>query len=82
MRRMETDAARARDGAGGPLSKPHAAVKAGAKNSAVRSSTTAAVWTTVTRGTTFLEALRRAALTQLVWHDCETITILMASTAG
>ncbi len=48
MRRMEKDAAWAEGGAGGPLSKPHAAVKAGAKNSVVLSKTTAAVWTTVT----------------------------------
>ena len=48
MRRMKKDAAWTESGAGGPLSKPHAAVKAGAKNSVVLSRTTAAVWTTVT----------------------------------
>src|SRR5882724_2301469 len=66
MRRMEKDAARTESGAGGPLSKPHAAVKSVSKNSAVLSRTAAAVWTTVTCGIISLEALRRSALTQLV----------------
>ena len=48
MRRMEKDAALVGVGAGGPLSKPEAALKTGAKNSVVRSRTTAAVWTAVT----------------------------------
>jgi hypothetical protein len=82
MRRMEKDAACPGGGAGGPLSKPHAAVKPGTRKPTVVPRSTAAVWTTVTRGTTLFEALRRSAVTQLVWHDCETITRLMASTAG
>src|SRR5882724_13262646 len=57
MRRMKKDAAWTESGAGGPLSKPHAAVKPEAKNSVVVSRTTAAVWTTVTCGTISLEAL-------------------------
>src|SRR6266851_5740566 len=47
MRRMEIDAACA-GGAGGPLSKPHTAVKSGARNSAVVPRTTALLRTTVT----------------------------------
>jgi hypothetical protein len=48
MRRIEKDVTWAGDGAGGPLSKPHAAVKSGARNATVVLRTT---------------ALRRAAVT-------------------
>jgi len=48
IRRMEKDAACAGGGAGGPLSKPHTAVKSGAKNSAVVLRTTALLQTTFT----------------------------------
>src|ERR1700686_69791 len=48
MRRMEKDARWGGDGAGGPLSKPHAAVKSGARNSAVALRTTARLRTAVT----------------------------------
>jgi hypothetical protein len=78
---MAKDAAPAWIGAGGPLSKLHAAVKPGTENSAVRSKTTADVWTTVTGGITFLEVFRRSAVTQAVSHDRETITKPMASAA-
>jgi hypothetical protein len=80
MRRMEKDAARAWIRAGGPLSKPHSAVNPGFRNSEVRSNATAAVWTPVTRGTTFLEVFRRSAVTQAVSHDRETVTKLIAAT--
>ena len=82
MRRMEKDAARAGGRAGGPLSKPHAAMKSGARNSAVVPKTTALPRTTVTWGTTFLLSLRRFAVTQFVWHDCDINTTLMASIPG
>jgi hypothetical protein len=45
---MKKDAACAGGGAGGPLSKPHAAEKWGARNSAVVLKTTALLRTTVT----------------------------------
>src|ERR1700676_5170421 len=48
MRRMEKDARWGGDGAGGPLSKPHAAVKSRARNSAVVLRTTARLRTAVT----------------------------------
>src|SRR2546425_6456016 len=48
MRRMEKDAACSGGEAGGPLSKPHAAVKSGARNSAVVLRTTVLLRTTVT----------------------------------
>jgi len=48
MRRMEKDAACAGGGVGGPLSKPHAAVKSGATNSTIVPRTTALLRTTVT----------------------------------
>ena len=82
MRRMEKAAACAGGGAGGPLSKPHTAVKSGARNSAVVLRTTALLRTTLTSGTTFLQTLRRSAVTQFVWHDCDTNTALTASTPG
>ena len=82
MRRMENDAPRAGGGAGGPLSKPHVALKSGARNSVVVPRTTALLRTTVTGGTTFLQTLRRSAVTQLAWHDCDINIAHMASTSG
>ena len=82
MRRMEKEAARAGDRRGGPLSKPQAAVKLGARNAVVVPRTTALRRTTVTRGTTFLQALRRSVVVQFVWHDGDTKTSLAASTTG
>jgi hypothetical protein len=82
MRRIEKDAARAGNRTGGPLSKLHAAVKSGARNSAAVSRTTAPLRTTVTCGTTFLQTLRRSAVTQFVRHDCDINIALMASTGG
>ena len=48
MRRMENDAAWAGGGAGGPLSKPHAAVKSGARNATGEPRTMVLFRTTVT----------------------------------
>jgi len=80
MRRMEKDAAPTGCGAGGPLSKPHTAIQFGARNSIVLLRTTALLRTTVTSGTTFLQALRRSVVAQFVRHDCDNDTALTAST--
>jgi hypothetical protein len=82
MRRIEKDAACAGGRAGGLLSKPHAAVKSGARNPAVVPRTPALLRTTVTWGTAFLQTLSRSAVTQFVWHDCDINTALMAATPG
>ena len=82
MRRMEKNAACPGGGAGGPLSELHAAMKSRARISAGAFRTTALLPTTVTSGTTFLQALRRSAATQFVWHDCDAKTAFMASEPG
>jgi hypothetical protein len=73
---------RAVGGAGGPLSALHVAAGSGATNLAAASRTTAPAWTTVNGERTFLETLRRSAVTQFVWHDCDTTTRRVSSKAG
>ena len=81
MRRMLKEAVDAERGDGGLLSELHALAGSGIRNSAVISRTTRPLSTTVTCGTTFLETLSRSAVAQFVWHDCDTITKFMSSTA-
>jgi hypothetical protein len=78
MRRMLKDALHTEGEYGGPLSKPHAAVKSGARNAVEVRRTTALLRTTVTWGTTFLQTLRRSAVMQFVWHDCAIKTAFTA----
>lgn len=80
MRRMLKDAAYAEGGEGEPLSKIHAAAGSGTGSLAAVAKTTVLVWTTVTRGTTFLEALRRSAVEQYVSHDRDINSALVALT--
>jgi hypothetical protein len=82
MRRMEKAAACAPGGAGGPLSRPHAVVEPGARNSAVILGTTVLRRPAVRGRTIFLQTLSRSVATQFVWHDCGINTARMASTPG
>ncbi len=82
MRRTLKEGGYAGCGDGGLLSKIHAAAESGTNNVAVVSRTTLSVWTTVTGGTISLQALRRSAVTHVVWHDCDTDTVLLTSTPG
>jgi hypothetical protein len=65
-----------------PTSELHAVAVSGARNVALVSRTTTPVWAAVTWGTTFLERLRRSALSQFDGHDCDAITGLSARIPG
>jgi len=73
MRRMLKEAANAVGGAW-PTSELQAVAVSGARNLAIVSRTTTPVWAAVTWRTTFLERLRRSALSQFDGHDCDAIT--------
>jgi len=81
MRRMLKEAA---DAVGGAWPKPefHVVAVSGARNVAQVSRTTAPVWAAVTWGTTFLERLRRSALSQFDGHDRDAITGLSGWIGG